>query len=279
VTSRLEHKLVGLVGRASRDYGLLEAGDRVMVAVSGGKDSHAMLYLLRALQKRAPFEFSIVAVNLDQGHPGYPGEILRDYLEREGYEHRMLRQDTYSVVVEKVPVGKTYCSLCSRLRRGILYKAAQELGCTKIALGHHRDDTIVTLMLNLLYAGQIKAMPPRLTSDDGRNVVIRPLILCEEAELAAFAREMAFPILPCDLCGSQENLQRKQVSRMLDELQAKNANIKGNLFAALSNVKPSHLLDTALRGAMGIDDERQDPVEVDPDSWTTFGETGAGTDV
>jgi tRNA 2-thiocytidine biosynthesis protein TtcA len=251
--SRLEKKLVGLVGRASQEFQLVEPGDRVMVGVSGGKDSYTLLYALREMKRRVPFDFSIVAVNLDQGQPGFPAEMLRDYFEREGYEYKMLRQDTYQVVLEKVPAGKTYCSLCSRLRRGILYNAAVELGATKIALGHHRDDVIETLMLNLLYAGAIKAMPPRLRSDDGRNVVIRPLVLCEEVDIAAFAAEKRFPIIPCDLCGSQENLQRKQVKRLLDDLHAANPNVRGNLFAALSNVRPSHLLDMELRAQCGLE--------------------------
>lgn len=244
--TRLEKKLLGLVGKASRDFSLVEPGDRVMVGVSGGKDSYTLLYLLRELARKSPDEISIVAVNLDQGHPGFPADTLSGYFEREGYDYRMLRQDTYSVVKEKIPVGKTYCSLCSRLRRGVLYEAAVALGCNKIALGHHRDDVIVTLMLNLLYAGQIKAMSPRLTSDDGRNTIIRPLLYCEEADIRAFAEEQAFPIIPCDLCGSQENLQRKQVGALLDRLHAENPNVKGNLFASLSNVVPSHLLDRAL---------------------------------
>lgn len=251
--SRLEKNLLREVGRAVKDFGLIEPGDRIMVAVSGGKDSYSMLQLLRRLQERAPIGFSLVAVNLDQGHPGYPGHLLEGWLKDNGYEYRMIKRDTYSVVLDKIPEGKTYCSLCSRLRRGILYDVAVDLGCTKIALGHHRDDVIETLMLNLLYAGQIKAMPPRLRSDDGRNTVIRPLAYCPEEQLAAFAEEQAFPILPCDLCGSQENLQRKRIKKMLADLHAENPNVKGNLFAALSNIRPSHLLDTRIRAAMGLD--------------------------
>ncbi len=246
---RLEHRLLAQVARASADFSLLEPGDRVLVAVSGGKDSHALLYLMRELQRRAPFAFSMIAVNVDQGHPGFPEQLLPDFFTREGYEHRIVKEDTYSVVKEKVPEGKTYCSLCSRLRRGILYTLAQELGATKIALGHHRDDVIETLLLNLFYSGQIKAMPPRLRSDDGRNVVIRPLVYCAEHDLAEFAAAKEFPIVPCDLCGSQENLQRKQVKQLIGELSQKNPHVRNNLFAALGNVRPTHLLDLALRGA------------------------------
>src|ERR1700742_2009317 len=195
---RLEKRLLADVARARHDFRLLGAGGRVVVAVSGGKDSHAMLYLLRQIQRRAPFEFSLIAVNIDQGHPGFPQNVLPEYFEREGYEYKIVQEDTYSVVKEKVPEGKTYCSLCSRLRRGILYTLAAELGCTKIALGHHRDDVIETLMLNLLYSGQLKAMPARLRSDDQRNVVIRPLVYASEAELQEFAEKKAFPIIPCD---------------------------------------------------------------------------------
>jgi tRNA 2-thiocytidine biosynthesis protein TtcA len=266
----LEKRLLAQVGRTSIEHRLIEPGDRILVAVSGGKDSHAMLYLLREIARRAPFEFSMIAVNLDQGHPGYPAETLRSYFEREGYEHRMLAQDTYRIVTEKIPAGKTYCSLCSRLRRGILYNAAVELGCNKIALGHHRDDTITTLLMNLLYAGQCKAMPPRLTSDDGRNIVIRPLIACEEADLAALAAEKGFPILPCDLCGSQPNLQRKRVGRLIEQLHAENPHVKSNLFAALANVRPSHLLDPHLRRT---DESAGAPREAGcGDDWSSFGE-------
>jgi tRNA 2-thiocytidine biosynthesis protein TtcA len=239
---QLGRRLLGQLGQASRDYGLLEPGDHVLVAVSGGKDSYTLLDLLRQLQQRAPFQFSLVAVNIDQGHPGYPRHVLEDYLAREGYPHEIVIEDTYSVVKEKVPEGKTYCSLCSRLRRGILYTTASRLGATKIALGHHRDDFTETLLLNLLYAGQIKAMPPRLVSDDGAHVVIRPLCYAAEEEIAEYARLRGYPILPCDLCGSQENLKRQRVKQLISELHAENPNVRGNLFAALGNVRASHLL-------------------------------------
>jgi tRNA 2-thiocytidine biosynthesis protein TtcA len=256
---KLEKKLLSAVAKASSDFRLLEPGDRVMVAVSGGKDSHAMLYLLRELQKKAPFEFSIFALNVDQGHPGFPSQLLPEFLTREGYEHVIVTEDTYSVVTEKVPEGKTYCSLCSRLRRGILYTQAQKLGATKIALGHHRDDVIETLMLNLLYAGQLKAMPARLRSDDGRNVVIRPLVYCSEVELSELAKLKQFPIIPCDLCGSQDNLKRKQVKQLLTTLNDQNPTVRANVFAALGNVRPSHLFDTDLRRMMGIDEAVEEP--------------------
>src|SRR6478735_10964140 len=190
---KLEKKLLSGMAKASADFKLIEPNDRVMVAVSGGKDSHALLYLMRELQRKAPFPFSIFALNVDQGHPGFPSELLPEFFEREGYEYVIVKEDTYSVVTEKVPEGKTYCSLCSRLRRGILYRLARELGCTKIALGHHRDDAIVTLMLNLVFSGQLKAMPPKLISDAGDNVVIRPLIYVAEDDLAAFSDERGFP--------------------------------------------------------------------------------------
>jgi tRNA 2-thiocytidine biosynthesis protein TtcA len=242
----LERRLLSQVARASHEYRLIEPNDRILVAVSGGKDSMTLLHLLREIKKRAPFDFSLVAVNLDQGHPGFPERVLPDYFEREGYAYRILKEDTYSVVKAKVPAGKAYCSLCSRLRRGILYSTARELSATKIALGHHRDDSIETLLLNLFYSGQIKAMPPRLHADDGYNVVIRPLALCAERDIAAFAAKMQFPIVPCDLCGSQDNLKRQQVKRLIAELERDNPQVRSNLFAALGNVRPSHLLDKNL---------------------------------
>ncbi len=257
---RLEKRLLDRVAKASADFRLLEAGDRVLVAVSGGKDSHALLYLLREIQRKAPFQFSLIAVNVDQGHPGFPKQLLPSYFAREGYEYRIIEEDTYSIVKEKVPQGKTYCSLCSRLRRGILYSAASELGATKIALGHHKDDAVETLFLNLFYSGQLKAMPARLRSDDGRHVVIRPLIYADEHELAEFAAARAFPIVPCDLCGSQEQLQRQRVKHLLAELARENPHVRGNLFAALGNVRPSHLLDAKLQRALGIN-EAVDSVE------------------
>lgn len=251
--TRTEHRLLKKISKASIDFKLIEPNDRIMVAVSGGKDSYGMLHLLRLLQRKAPFDFELVAVNLDQGHPGYPGHLLEGWLQREGYDYRMLSEDTYSVVKANIPPGRTTCSLCSRLRRGILYTTAVEMGCTKIALGHHRDDLIETLMLNVLFSGQLKTMPPRLRSDDGRNVVIRPLAYCKEADLESLSAEQGFPIIPCDLCGSQENLQRKRVKRLIAELTAENDKVPGNIFAALGNVKPSHLLDKALRESVGMD--------------------------
>ncbi len=222
---------------------MIEADDRVMVAISGGKDSWALLHLLRLYRRRLPFDFSIVAVNLDQGQPGFPAFVLRDYLEAEGYDYRIVERDTYSVVKREVPEGKAYCSLCSRLRRGILYNTAVELGATKIALGHHRDDLIETLLLNQFFAGQLKSMAPKLRSDDGRNTIVRPLALCAEADIAAYAGKIGFPIIPCDLCGSQENLRRKQVKALLADLERTMPGIRESLLAATGNLKLSHLLD------------------------------------
>jgi len=260
--ARLVKRLRNQVAKASKLYHLLEPGDRILCGLSGGKDSYAMMWLLREVRRKAPFDFTMVGVNLDQGHPGFQQQVIADWCDEEGFEHHMIQRDTYSVVKEKIPEGRTFCSLCSRLRRGILYTTAIELGCNKIALGHHRDDTIETLMLNLFFSGQLKAMPPRLTSDDGRNVVIRPLIRCAEEEIEQLARIREFPILPCDLCGSQENLQRQQIKRMLGEWNDRNPKVKGNLFAALGNVRASHLLDPELRRLAQVDDLRQDDESV-----------------
>jgi tRNA 2-thiocytidine biosynthesis protein TtcA len=234
-------------GRAIADFKLIEPQDRIMVAMSGGKDSYSLLAVLQALQRRAPIRFELVAVHLDQGHPGYDGAPLRAFLEANGVEHRILSEDTYSIVTEKIPEGKTYCSLCSRLRRGILYGAAAELGCNKIALGHHRDDALETLLLNLFFAGKLASMPARLVSDDGAHVVIRPLIYCAEETLARFAAARAFPILPCNLCGSQSEAQRKQMKALLGRLEAEHPHLRQSMLAALGNVVPSHLLDADLR--------------------------------
>jgi tRNA 2-thiocytidine biosynthesis protein TtcA len=260
----LEQKLTRAMSQAITDFAMLEEGDRVLVAVSGGKDSYTMLHLLRLLQRRAPIHFELRVVNVDQGHPGYPGHVLRDYMAREGYDFTMIEEDTYSIVTEKIPSGKTYCSLCSRLRRGILYRVAREIGCNKIALGHHLDDVLQTLFLNLFFAGQLAAMPPRLVGDEGRIVVVRPLAYCLEEDVARFAALAEFPILPCDLCGSQEQLQRKEVGRMLDRFEAERPGTKRVMLAALRNVRPTHLLDRrlwetlGLRGLGGLDEPRDD---------------------
>jgi tRNA 2-thiocytidine biosynthesis protein TtcA len=255
----LEKKLGRAMGRAITEFSMIEDGDRILVGVSGGKDSYTLLYLLRELQRRAPVRFSLRAVNLDQGHPGYPAHRLRDYLEAEGHEFTMLEEDTYSIVTEKIPQGKTYCSLCSRLRRGILYSVAKDLGYSKIALGHHRDDVLQTLLLNLFFAGQLAAMPPKLVTNEGDIVVVRPLVYCAEEDIRAFSEFAAFPILPCDLCGSQDHLQRKVVGRMLDQLESDRPGTKAVMLAALQNVRPSHLLDQDLWRALGLRAARETP--------------------
>ena len=246
LNSLVEKRLLKNLVKASQDFKLIEPNDKIMVCMSGGKDSYAMLHLMQIVQRKSPFPFEIVAVNLDQGHPGFDGTILERHFDKVGVQYKMLTKDTHSIVKEKIPVGKAYCSLCSRLRRGILYTAAQDLGCNKLALGHHRDDILQTLMLNLLYSGQLKGMPIRLHADDGKNVVIRPLAYCSEEDIEVLRDEQAFPIIPCNLCGSQENLKRQKVKALINELHDENPHVKGNMFNALRNVKPSHLLDTSL---------------------------------
>jgi tRNA 2-thiocytidine biosynthesis protein TtcA len=242
----LEKRLLHDVGRAIADFRLIEPGDRILVGVSGGKDSFTLLHLLQKLQRSAPLGFSLLACNLDQGHPGFPAAQLEEYLRGTGVEVLMLREDTYSVVKRLVPEGKTACSVCSRLRRGILYGKARAHGCTKIALGHHRDDLIESLLLSMLFSGKIRSMPPRLRSDDGENVVIRPLCYAKEADIAAFAAERKFPIIPCDLCGSKENLLRRQVKGLLSTLEQQHPGVRASLFGAMGNVMPAHLLDQRL---------------------------------
>ena len=253
--TKVERKLLRRVGKAIRDYSLIQDGDRVLVAMSGGKDSYALLVLLDRLRERAPIKFEIVAWHLDQVQPGYDGRPLEEWLQAWGGEYHIARQDTYSVVTDKISEGNTYCSLCSRLRRGILYNAAVQLGCSKIALGHHGDDAIETLFLNMMFTGQIKAMPPWLQSDDGRNVVIRPLIRAFEAELITFAEEQQFPILPCNLCGSQENLQRQAVKALVGSLDQQFPKSRESMLSALTRVRGTHLLDSQLWRALGMGPE------------------------
>jgi tRNA 2-thiocytidine biosynthesis protein TtcA len=229
-------KLSRAVGRAVTDFGMIEEGDRIMVAVSGGKDSYTMLHLLRELARKAPVDFTLHVVNIDQGHPGFPAERLTSFMAREGYDFRMIHEDTYSIVKEKIPEGKTFCSLCSRLRRGILYRVAHELGCNVIALGHHRDDILQTLLLNLMFAGQLAAMPPKLAGDGGKIRVVRPLVYCAEE----------------DICGSQSDLQRKIVGEMITDWERKRPGTKAVMLAAVQNVRPSHLLDQRLWSVLGV---------------------------
>jgi tRNA 2-thiocytidine biosynthesis protein TtcA len=250
---RLTRELSRDLGRCVMDFAMLAEGDRVMVCLSGGKDSYTLLTLLDRLRKRAPIEFSLIGVHLDQGQPGYDGAPLERYLQEHGYVHQIVREDTYSIVKDNVPEGKTYCSLCSRLRRGVLYNVAQELGCTKIALGHHRDDAIETLMLNLMFTGSLRAMPPKLISDDKRNIVIRPLMFAAEDTIARYAELMQFPILPCNLCGSQEQLMRKQVKQWLTQLEVHAPRVRESMLAAMTNIKPSQLLDQKLWKALGLE--------------------------
>ncbi|HMG53325.1 MAG TPA: tRNA 2-thiocytidine(32) synthetase TtcA [Kofleriaceae bacterium] len=240
---RLEHRLYSDVRATCQRYQLLAPGDRIMVAMSGGKDSYTLFHLMTRMVPRLPFPVELIAVHLDQVQPGYDGSGLRAYLEASGQRFEILREDTYSVVTERLPETATYCSLCSRLRRGILYTAAERLGANKIALGHHRDDSLETFLLNLFYSGKLQAMPASYRTDDGRFEVIRPLIECAEADIAAFAAELAFPIIPCNLCGSQDGLKRDAMTRLLGELERDHPHVRAVMLNALRNVRPTHLLD------------------------------------
>lgn len=244
--NKLQKRLRREVGNAIADFNMIEAGDRVMVCLSGGKDSYTMLDILMNLQKAAPVDFELVAVNLDQKQPGFPDHILPQYLESLGVEYKIVTEDTYSIVKDKIPEGKTTCSLCSRLRRGILYRTAKELGATKIALGHHRDDILETMFLNMFHGGKMKSMPPKLKSDNNEHIVIRPLAYAKEKDIIRYSEAKDFPIIPCNLCGSQENLQRKHIKQMLNDWDKQFPGRIESMFSAIQNVVPSHLADTEL---------------------------------
>jgi tRNA 2-thiocytidine biosynthesis protein TtcA len=283
--NKLEKRLCRQVGQAIVEYNMIEEGDRVMVCLSGGKDSFTMLDILLKLQARAPIDFEIMAVNLDQKQPGFPGDVLPSYLKQKGVSFHIEEQDTYSIVMDKIPVGKTLCSLCSRLRRGILYRVADELKCTKIALGHHRDDMLQTLFLNMFFGGKLKGMPPKLQSDDGQHIVIRPLAYVDERDIVRYSEWQQYPIIPCNLCGSQENLQRKQVGQMLKEWQRKYPGRLDNMLHALQNVVPSHLMDAKLHdfkslkanGIASQDGDKGFDYETFNDSDEACADTGANT--
>jgi tRNA 2-thiocytidine biosynthesis protein TtcA len=257
--NRLQKTLRGDVGRAIGDYNMIQDGDYVMVCMSGGKDSYAMLDILLNLQKHAPIDFRIKAVNLDQKQPGFPEEVLPAYLQSIGVDYTILEQDTYSIVVDKTEPGKTYCGLCSRLRRGNLYSYAAEIGATKIALGHHRNDIMETLFLNMFFGGKLKAMPPKLLSDDGRHIVIRPMAYCKEKDIESYAKLREFPIIPCNLCGSQENMQRKEIKRMLNDWERQHPGRLDVMFKSILNVAPSQLGDTELFDFKNLEARRVQP--------------------
>lgn len=271
---KLEKRLCRLTGQAIADYHMIEAGDRVMVCMSGGKDSYAMLDILMKLRERAPIDFEIVAVNLDQKQPGFPDHVLPDYLRALGIPFHIENQDTYSIVKRLVPEGKTTCSLCSRLRRGILYRVAGELGATKIALGHHRDDIVETVFLNLFYGGKLKGMPPKLQSDDGKNIVIRPLAYVKESDLERYAAYRQFPIIPCNLCGSQPNLKRAEMKTLIHQWEKQHPGRIKSIFSALGNVIPSHLMDGNLHDFKGL----RATGTPDPQGDIAFDEAPCGTE-
>ena len=243
---KLRNKLISATGKAIADFNMIEDKDVVMVCLSGGKDSYTLLSLLSALKKRAPIDFSIVAMNLDQKQPGFPENVLPDYLKSHNVDYKIITEDTYSIVKEKIPEGKTTCSLCSRLRRGIIYRVAREIGANKIALGHHKNDIVETFFMNMFFGSKLKSMPPKLLSDDQTNVVIRPLAYIEEKDIISFSKTMNYPIIPCNLCGSQENLQRNKVKSMLNSWEKEQPGRLNNIFQSLTNVEPSHLADTDL---------------------------------
>jgi tRNA 2-thiocytidine biosynthesis protein TtcA len=256
--AELEKKLLHYTGKAIADFNMIQSGDRIMVCLSGGKDSYTMMHVLRLLQQRAKVEFELFAFTLDQAQPGWDDSGLRAWLEGRKISYEVLSRDTYSIVKEKIPEGQTYCSLCSRLRRGIIYRYAEEKGFTKIALGHHRDDMIRTLMMSILYNGEIRSMPPKLLSDNKKNIIIRPLAYCQEKDIAEFAKELAFPIIPCNLCGSQENLMRKRVKNLIDQLALENPKVPSNILHALSSIKPSQLMDKKFWDFKQLEKQRGD---------------------
>ncbi len=249
---KLRKFLEGRTGKAIGDYNMIEEGDTILVCVSGGKDSYTLLNILMALQQRAPVKFRLIAMNLDQKQPGFPADVLPRYFDSLGVDYRIVEADTYSIVKDKIPEGKTTCSLCSRLRRGIIYRTAKELGANKIALGHHRDDMVHTLFLNMLFGGKLKAMPPKLVTDDGAHIVIRPLAYCPEKDIARFARGMEFPIIPCNLCGSQDNLQRQKIREMMEDWDRRYPGRTEAVFTAMQNIVPSHLADNTLFDFRGL---------------------------
>ena len=263
--NKLSKFLHRMVGKAIGDYNMIENGDRVMVCLSGGKDSHSLLDILLQMREKAPIDFEVIAVNLDQKQPGFPADVLPAYLEKLGVPYRIVEEDTYSIVKRVVPEGKTTCGLCSRLRRGVLYRVASELGATKIALGHHRDDILATLFLNLFFGGKLKTMPPKLVTDDGKHIVIRPLAYCPEKDLVEWARIREFPVIPCNLCGSQPNLQRQQIAAMLRDWDKRFPGRIETMFRGLSNVVPSHLMDARLYDFAGLKPSGRPPPDGDGD--------------